>query len=90
MESFFIHIISKIAYCGGEDKAKQNGAADDKYFDPFEAGDEGNGEKKDVACEGDKHGDQQGILIIEGKLQGIEPDGVKNEEDDYGGDNPPE
>lgn len=90
LESFFIHIISKIAYCCGEYKAKENGAADDEYFDPFEAGDKGNGEEKDVACEGDKHGDQQGILIIEGKLQGVLPDGVKDEDDDYGGDYPPE
>ena len=91
LEAFFIHEISKVAEGVGHNKEENRSAGDDGNFDPFHAGQEGDGEKEDVSREGDKRGNQHGVLDKEREGGCIFPDGHQdNNYDDQGADPPQE
>ena len=63
---------------------------DDGDLDPLHAGDEGDGEEKDIAGKGDKDGDEEGILHIEWEIDVVVPDGEEDDRDDQDCENPPD
>ena len=90
LEPFFIYKITEVAEGGTHDEKEDGCGEDDCNLDPFHAGDEGDGEEKDVSGKGDKDGDEEGILSIKRKALGIVPDGEEDDRDHQDGENPPE
>ena len=90
MEASFVDIISKITQGGAHDEKENDGTEDDGDLDPFHAGDEGDGEEKDIAGKGAKDGDQECILHIEWEIDVIVPDGEEDDRDDQDCENPPD
>ena len=90
LKSFFIHKISEIAQGCRQNKKENGGAGDDGDFDPFQAGQESDGEKENVSREGYKNGDQQCVLVKEWEGGCIFIDGDQDNNDDDQGDNPPQ
>lgn len=90
LQAFFVHIVSKIADGGGQDKAEEYGAEDDHHFDPFQAGDKGDGEEEDVSGEGNKDSDHQSVFGIEWEVYVVVPNGKQDHQNDDGGEYPPE
>jgi len=90
LEASFVDIISKITQGGAHDEKENDGTEDDGDLDPFHAGDEGDGEEKDIAGKGDKDGDEEGILHIEWEIDVVVPDGEEDDRDDQDCENPPD
>lgn len=82
LQSFFIYKIAEVAESSAHDEKEYRCGEDDCHLDPFHAGDEGDGEEKDISGEGDKDGDEEGILSIERKAFCIVPDGEEDDRDD--------
>lgn len=85
----FVHVVSKITDGRTHDEKENDSTQDDGDLDPFHAGDEGDGEEKDITGKRDKDGNEKGILNIEWELDIIVPDGEENDGDDQECENPP-
>lgn len=89
LQASFVHIISEIAERGAHDEKENDCTEDDGDFDPLHAGDESDGEEKDISGKSDKDGNEEGILDIEWEIDVIVPDGEENDSDDQECKNPP-
>ncbi len=58
LQAFLVYEISKITEGVGHDKKENGSTGNDGNFDPFHAGQEGDGEEEDVSRESDENGDQ--------------------------------
>jgi hypothetical protein len=90
LESFFIHVVSEIAEGGGQDKAEKDDGEDDDDFNPFESCEKRDREKEYISGKRDEDDDQHCVFRIEWEVDGIDPDGIEDHNDDDRGDDPPE
>ena len=89
LQASFVDIISEIAEGSAHDKKENDRAEDNGDLDPFHAGDERERQEKDIAGEGDKDGNEEGILHIEWEFDVIVPDGEEDDRDDKEGKKQP-
>lgn len=90
LEALLIKEIAKIPEGGGHNKNEQDGGQDDGHLNPLFTSNEGQGQKKDIAGEGDKEEDEEDILGVEREGGDLEPDGEHDDINDQEGKDPPD